>query len=64
MHKAFWDILESELNDDPPVFGQAIRLLEEIREVCMYRYCIYEDSFLLFLSTPLSHNPQKHFKDA
>lgn len=33
MHKAFWDILESELNDDPPVFGQAIRLLEEIREV-------------------------------
>lgn len=33
MHKAFWDILESELNDDPPVFGHAIRLLEEIREV-------------------------------
>lgn len=33
MHKAFWDILESELNDDPPVYGQAIRLLEEIREV-------------------------------
>lgn len=33
MHKAFWDILESELNDDPPVYGQAIRLLGEIREV-------------------------------
>lgn len=38
MHKAFWDILESELNDDPPVFGQAIRLLEEIREVGARRY--------------------------
>lgn len=33
LHKAFWDILESELNDDPPVYGQAIRLLGEIREV-------------------------------
>lgn len=64
MHKAFWDILESELNDDPPVFGQAIRLLEEIKEVCMYRYCVYEDFFLLFFSTPFSHNPQKHLKDA
>lgn len=35
MHKAFWDILESELNEDPPVYGQAIRLLEEIREVTL-----------------------------
>lgn len=33
LHKAFWDTLESELNDDPPEYGQAIRLLEEIREV-------------------------------
>uniref|UniRef100_A0A3B3ZHG1 T-complex 11, testis-specific-like 2 n=1 Tax=Periophthalmus magnuspinnatus TaxID=409849 RepID=A0A3B3ZHG1_9GOBI len=33
LHKAFWDILEAELNDDPPEYGQAIRLLEEIREV-------------------------------
>lgn len=33
MHKAFWDILESELNDDPPVYEQAIKLLVEIREV-------------------------------
>lgn len=38
MHKAFWDILESELNDDPPVYGQAIRLLEEIREVTLPHY--------------------------
>lgn len=36
MHKAFWNILESELNDDPPVYGQAIRLLEEIREVTLH----------------------------
>eukprot|EP00066_Takifugu_rubripes_P007366 XP_003972835.1 PREDICTED: T-complex protein 11-like protein 2 [Takifugu rubripes] len=35
MHKAFWNILESELNDDPPVYGQAIRLLEEIREILL-----------------------------
>lgn len=33
LHKAYWDILESELNDDPPEYGQAIRLLEEVREV-------------------------------
>lgn len=38
MHKAFWDILESELNDDPPVYGQAIRLLVEIREVTLPYY--------------------------
>ncbi|KAM6962147.1 T-complex protein 11-like protein 2 [Tautogolabrus adspersus] len=35
VHKAFWDILESELNDDPPVYGQAINLLEEIREILL-----------------------------
>ncbi|XP_034382335.1 T-complex protein 11-like protein 2 [Cyclopterus lumpus] len=35
IHKAFWDILESELNDDPPEYGEAIRLLEEIREVLL-----------------------------
>ncbi|XP_047431565.1 T-complex protein 11-like protein 2 [Mugil cephalus] len=35
MHKAFWDILETELNDDPPEYGQAIRLLEEIREILL-----------------------------
>lgn len=33
LHKAFWDILEAELNDDPPEYGQAIRLVEEIKEV-------------------------------
>ncbi|KAJ0012559.1 hypothetical protein NQD34_016893 [Periophthalmus magnuspinnatus] len=35
LHKAFWDILEAELNDDPPEYGQAIRLLEEIREIML-----------------------------
>lgn len=35
VHKAFWDILESELNDDPPEYEQAIRLLEEIREILL-----------------------------
>lgn len=35
LHKAFWDILKAELNDDPPEYGQAIRLLEEIRETML-----------------------------
>ncbi|XP_026183025.1 T-complex protein 11-like protein 2 [Mastacembelus armatus] len=35
VHKAFWDMLESELNDNPPEYGQAIRLLEEIREILL-----------------------------
>lgn len=35
VHKAFWDVLESELNDDPPEYGHAIRLLEEIREILL-----------------------------
>uniref|UniRef100_A0A3P8V3X4 T-complex 11, testis-specific-like 2 n=1 Tax=Cynoglossus semilaevis TaxID=244447 RepID=A0A3P8V3X4_CYNSE len=35
VHKAFWDILESELSDDPPEYGHAVRLLEEIREILL-----------------------------
>ncbi|KAJ0047465.1 hypothetical protein NL108_000878, partial [Boleophthalmus pectinirostris] len=35
LHKAFWDILEAELNDDPPEYGQAIKLLEEIKETML-----------------------------
>lgn len=35
LHKAFWDILKEELDDDPPEYGQAIRLLEEIRETML-----------------------------
>ncbi|XP_035282972.1 T-complex protein 11-like protein 2 isoform X2 [Anguilla anguilla] len=33
VHKAFWDRLESELNDDPPEYEHAIKLLEEMREI-------------------------------
>ncbi|XP_050443731.1 T-complex protein 11-like protein 1 isoform X2 [Adelges cooleyi] len=32
MHKAFWDLLRAQLNSDPPVYSQAMILLEEIRE--------------------------------
>lgn len=35
LHKAFWDILNAELHDDPPEYGQAIRLLGEIRETLL-----------------------------
>ncbi|CDQ83783.1 unnamed protein product, partial [Oncorhynchus mykiss] len=35
VHKAFWDGLESELNDDPPEYEHAIKLLEEIREILL-----------------------------
>ncbi|XP_048886920.1 T-complex protein 11-like protein 2 isoform X1 [Brienomyrus brachyistius] len=35
VHKAFWDCLESELNNDPPEYEHAIRLLQEIREVLL-----------------------------
>ncbi|XP_051974474.1 T-complex protein 11-like protein 2 [Xyrauchen texanus] len=33
VHKAFWDCLESELNNDPPEYDYAIKLLEEIRDI-------------------------------
>ncbi|XP_017266954.1 T-complex protein 11-like protein 2 [Kryptolebias marmoratus] len=35
VHKAFWHILESELNNDPPEYQHAIKLLEEIREILL-----------------------------
>ncbi|XP_010885697.1 T-complex protein 11-like protein 2 [Esox lucius] len=35
VHKAFWDSLESELNDNPPEYEHAIKLLEEIREILL-----------------------------
>lgn len=35
LHKAYWDILEAELNDDPPEYRHAIKLLEEIREILL-----------------------------
>lgn len=33
VHKVFWDSLEKQLNDDPPVYDHAIKLVEEIKEV-------------------------------
>uniref|UniRef100_A0A1A7YQ26 T-complex 11-like 2 n=1 Tax=Iconisemion striatum TaxID=60296 RepID=A0A1A7YQ26_9TELE len=35
LQKAFWDILQTELNDDPPEYKHAIKLLEEIREILL-----------------------------
>ncbi|XP_058794679.1 T-complex protein 11-like protein 1 [Phymastichus coffea] len=32
VHKAFWDILSNELSQDPPIYTQALRLLQEIKE--------------------------------
>ena len=33
VHKAFWDKLREELNQEPPVFSQAMSLIEEVKEV-------------------------------
>ncbi|XP_026880804.2 T-complex protein 11-like protein 1 isoform X2 [Electrophorus electricus] len=35
MHKVFWDSLESQLNDDPPVYDHAIKLVGEIKETLL-----------------------------
>lgn len=35
MHKAFWDCLESQLNEDPPSYDHAIKLLAEIKETLL-----------------------------
>lgn len=32
MHKAFWDVLEAKLNEDPPDYSQALLLLQEVKE--------------------------------
>ena len=31
VHQAFWDVLKSELAEEPPVFNRALSLLEEVR---------------------------------
>lgn len=33
VHRAFWDILEEQLKEEPPVFTQALAVLEEIKEM-------------------------------
>uniref|UniRef100_A0A8C1XKM0 T-complex 11, testis-specific-like 1 n=1 Tax=Cyprinus carpio TaxID=7962 RepID=A0A8C1XKM0_CYPCA len=35
MHKAFWDCLESQLNDDPPSYSHAVTLVGEIKETLL-----------------------------
>uniref|UniRef100_A0A8C6WX28 T-complex 11, testis-specific-like 1 n=1 Tax=Neogobius melanostomus TaxID=47308 RepID=A0A8C6WX28_9GOBI len=35
MRRAFWDCLESQLNEDPPSYDHAIKLLAEIKEILM-----------------------------
>lgn len=38
VHKAFWDKLREELSQDPPVFSQALSLIQEVKEVHVYMY--------------------------
>lgn len=33
MHKAFWDCLEAQLKEDPPLYNHAVKLLAEVKEV-------------------------------
>ena len=35
VHKAFWDKLREELKQDPPVFTQALSLIQEVKEVSL-----------------------------
>ena len=35
VHKAFWDILEEQISQDPPKYERALLLLEEIKEVIL-----------------------------
>jgi len=35
MHKAFWDVLEEKLAEDPPDYSHAMVLLDEVKRVCM-----------------------------
>ncbi|CAL8358492.1 unnamed protein product [Lota lota] len=35
MHKAFWDYLESQLNEDPPSYINAIKMLSDIKEALL-----------------------------
>jgi hypothetical protein len=38
MHKAFWDALEAKLSQDPPDFSHALILIQEVKEVCHWRF--------------------------
>lgn len=32
MHKAFWDVLDEKLKEDPPDYSHALILLKEVKE--------------------------------
>lgn len=33
VHRAFWDVLQEQLNSDPPNYDHAVILLEEVKAV-------------------------------
>ncbi|XP_019406877.1 PREDICTED: T-complex protein 11-like protein 1 [Crocodylus porosus] len=35
VHKAFWDCLEAQLNEDPPTYDHSIKLLGEVKETLL-----------------------------
>lgn len=44
VHKAFWDKLQEELNQKPPVFNQALSLLQELKENILSLLLPYQNS--------------------
>ena len=58
VHRAYWDVLASELHADPPIYGHAIKLLEEIKEVSLLSFClttkVQEYSSGAYLNMPIS----------
>jgi hypothetical protein len=40
-HKAFWDLLKEEFEEDPPKYDRALTLLEEIKEVGLLFHGIF-----------------------
>lgn len=59
VHQAFWDVLESELNAEPPEYEHAIKLFEEIREVSLP--CLYE--LVIVFPQRLFSCPPKSIRD-
>jgi len=53
MHKAFWDVLEEKLREDPPDCSHALVLLQEVKEVrdlCLLRQLLLNPICLSTLS--------------
>ena len=49
VHQAFWDLLEKDVAADPPQYGNAMKLLKEMKQV----YLMFE---LISLNMLLSSN--------